>query len=270
MFLPQVAIQVYTVLDKTMLGLLVKDMSETGIYEQSQKIVKITLALVTSLGTVMVPRIASLHAKNEHKEISKEFEKAFHLVWYLALPICFGIIALAPNIVPWFLGEEFLGAIPVMQLGAFLMISIGLNNVTGIQCLIPIGKENLFTISVVIGAIVNFIGNLFLIPLYGANGAIISSVAAETVIFIVQLFMVKGMITAKNIFNKFPKPFIASMIMLLVTYFMCIKLNPTIINSAIIGAVGVATYGITTLLLKEDWTVKYLKTGLKLLKRGKR
>ena len=43
LFIPQIAIQVYTVLDKTMIGMMVNDKSEVGFYEQSQKIIKLLL-----------------------------------------------------------------------------------------------------------------------------------------------------------------------------------------------------------------------------------
>jgi hypothetical protein len=49
LFIPQVAIQIYTVLDKTMIGMMVEDKREVGYYEQAQKIMKLLLAIVTSL-----------------------------------------------------------------------------------------------------------------------------------------------------------------------------------------------------------------------------
>ena len=62
LFIPQIAVQIYTVLDKTMIGAIVDDKAEVGFYEQSQKIVKLLLAIATSLGTVMSPRMASTFA----------------------------------------------------------------------------------------------------------------------------------------------------------------------------------------------------------------
>ena len=61
MFVPQIAIQIYTVLDKTMIGVILNDMVEVGYYEQAQKIVKIILSVVTAMGIVMVPRISNLY-----------------------------------------------------------------------------------------------------------------------------------------------------------------------------------------------------------------
>ena len=62
LFVPQIAIQIYTVLDKTMIGKLTGDMVEVGYYEQAQKVVKATLIVTTALQTVMNSRIANAYA----------------------------------------------------------------------------------------------------------------------------------------------------------------------------------------------------------------
>lgn len=59
LFVPTIAIQIYTVLDKTMIGVITGSSFENGYYEQAIKISKMLLAVVTALGTVMVPRIGS-------------------------------------------------------------------------------------------------------------------------------------------------------------------------------------------------------------------
>lgn len=80
-------------------------------------------------------------------------------------------------------GSQFEGAILPMQVGAVLLIAIGLNNLNGIQILTGMGKDKQFLMSVTSGAVSNFILNLILIPRYGAVGAAISSVYAEVQIF---------------------------------------------------------------------------------------
>ena len=71
LFIPQIAIQVYTVLDKTMIGAITNNMSEVGFYEQTQKVIKILMTIITSLGTVMMPRIAKCFADGEQEKIIK-------------------------------------------------------------------------------------------------------------------------------------------------------------------------------------------------------
>ena len=65
LFVPQVAVQIYTVLDKTMIGAIVEDKSEVGFYEQAQKMIKLLITISTSLGTVMVPRMANTFARGD-------------------------------------------------------------------------------------------------------------------------------------------------------------------------------------------------------------
>ena len=72
LFLPQIAIDVYTVLDKTMLGVLASSIDEVGYYSQAQKIVKIILMIVTSRGCLCF-RQCQLPLQ---EAIMKESEKA--------------------------------------------------------------------------------------------------------------------------------------------------------------------------------------------------
>lgn len=259
LFIPQVAVQVYTVLDKTMLGVLTKDMSQVGIYEQSSKIIRLVQTLVTSMGTVVIPRIANLYAKNNKKEIQNRLNKSFHFVWLLGLPLTLGIIGTANNFVPWFLGSEFTNAIPVLQIGALLIMAIGFNNVTGMQYLIPVGKQKYFTISVAIGALINFVGNYFLIQICGAIGAIIFSVIAETSIFIIQVFMTKKVIGVKNIFNGSLHCIISGIIMFAVVFPLSLKLQANIVSTMVIIIIGIVTYFIPMILFKDKLIMDTLK-----------
>lgn len=102
LFIPQIAIQVYTILDKTMIGAIIPDKSEVGYYEQSQKIIKMLLTVVTSLGTVMLPRIASTFASGEKEKVTTYMKKSFNMVFLLAFPLMFGIIAVSKSFVPIF------------------------------------------------------------------------------------------------------------------------------------------------------------------------
>ena len=63
--------KIYNLLDTTMIGALVADKTETGYYEQGQKVVRLLLTIVTSLGIVMVPRMASTFAEGDKKKIRK-------------------------------------------------------------------------------------------------------------------------------------------------------------------------------------------------------
>lgn len=69
LFLPQVAVEVYTVLDKTMIGIFGTDIDQVGYYTNAQKIIKIVLTVVTSLGTVMLPAMSAAFAEGKKEGV---------------------------------------------------------------------------------------------------------------------------------------------------------------------------------------------------------
>ena len=107
LFIPQIAVQIYTVLDRTMLGIIIEDKSEVGFYEQAQKVVKLLLTLITSLGTVMVPRMASTFAKGDKEQLKKYMYSSFSFVFFLAFPIMAGLILISGEFVPIFFGQVY-------------------------------------------------------------------------------------------------------------------------------------------------------------------
>ena len=253
LFIPQIAIQIYTVLDKTMIGKILGDMVEVGNYEQSQKIIKMSLTVITSLGTVVSPRIASTIVKGKKEEVKHYLANSFNFVWFLGIPMMFGIMAISLKLVPWFLGEEFIKSIGILMLGAPIIMAIGLNNVSGIQYLIAVKKQNIFTKSVIIGAVFNFCLNLILINLFGAVGAIISSALAETLILFVQLVYIRKDISLKIVYNNCMKYILSGIIMFVITFFVGLYMKATIITTIIQIIIGIIVYGIMLLLLKDKF-----------------
>ena len=57
-------------LDKTMIGYMISDKTEVGYYEQGQKVIRILLTIVSSLGIVMIPRMANTFASGDNKKIN--------------------------------------------------------------------------------------------------------------------------------------------------------------------------------------------------------
>lgn len=259
-FVPQIAIQVYTILDRTMLGALTDNMSEVGIYDYSQKIVKMVLTIVTSLGTVVAPRIANNFINGKNEEISKYLKNSFNFVWFLGIPLMFGLIAISSGFVTWFFGEGFEGMDVLIIIGSVIILAIGLNNVTGMQYLIPVKKQNIFTISVVAGAVLNFILNLILIRFYGALGAIISSVVAEITVLTIHLIYMKNKVNMTGWFKCSIKYWIAGIIMLIVTLLINEKVIGGFYNTVLQVIVGICVYFGILFVLKDEFFLRIINS----------
>ena len=106
LFIPQIAIQIYSVLDKTMLGIL-SNTGEVGLYEQSEKIIKLVLSLVTSLGVVMLPRMSNTFANGDNKKMNEYLNRSLQGVAYISIPMAVGLAGISNEFVPWFFGPGF-------------------------------------------------------------------------------------------------------------------------------------------------------------------
>lgn len=257
LFIPQIAVQVYTILDKTMIGLILNDMSEVGYYEQSEKVIKVLLTIITSLGTIMLPRIASCYSKNETVKIKKYISESYKFMFLLSFPMIFGIIVISTDFVPMFFGREFDKIKMLLPLLSIIILLIGSSNITGTGYLLAINKQNKYTLSVVCGAVINVILNLILISKYMSLGAVIATIIAELSVSIIQLYYVKETIKIKDILKSSINYFISSIIMLIICLIIKNILNPGVIRMFILVMSGVVTY-IGILLILKDKFLKYI------------
>lgn len=267
LFIPQIAIKVYTVLDKTMIGVISGNMNDVGFYEQGQNIVRALIVIITAYGTVMASRIAYTYKNSDKKETIKYLKSSFRFSWLLGIPLMLGTIAVADKLVPWFFGDGYDPVSNIIKFTSPLIIAIGLNNVLGMQYLVPIGRQKDFTTAVVIGALSNFVLNNILIRLFGTIGAVIASVLAETIILIYELYVTRKEFNWLMIFNGVFKYLIAGIIMFIVIYNIELHLGVSLLNTFIVFIIGVITYFIMLLLLRDSYILDNLNILLKKVKR---
>ncbi len=265
LFIPQIATQVYTILDKTMIGYIVADKSEVGYYEQAQKVINMLLTLVTSLGTVMVPRMANTFASGDKEQMKRYLQNSFKFTYTIAFPVMLGVIAVSANFVPIFFGEGYESVVPLINILAITILFIGMSNVTGTQLLLPTKRQKEFTISVTIGAIVNFVLNWIFIYHYRAIGGAITTVISEILVAGIQLWFLRKEWDLKEILKLARNNVIAGVLMFIVAYGIGMVISNPILGIVLQMAAGVAVYGITLLLLKDPF-VFYLLERFKIIK----
>lgn len=213
LFIPQIATQIYTVLDKTMIGMIVLDKSEVGYYEQAQKIIKLLMTIATSFGLVMIPRMAHTYAIGASEKIKDYLNHSFSFILLLTFPLMFGIISVSFDFVPIFYGMGYDKVVILLCLMSPIIILIGLSNVIGMQYLLPTKQQKKYTISVVLGACVNFLLNLMLIRYWQSIGAAVSTVFAELVVTSIQFYLVRKEISFLSVIKFSYKYFFCSIVM---------------------------------------------------------
>ena len=170
------------------------------------------------------------------------------------------------NFVPWFFGSGYDKVADLLKMLAFLILAIGINNVTGMQYLIPTGREKLFTITVLIGAGVNFCLNSILIYFFQSVGAAVASVIAESTIAIVQIIMVRKELSPLEIVKRGKNYCIAGAVMVGVLFILNRYLTSGIVNTAILVISGACSYFIVLLVLRDQFFLTNVNTVMAKIK----
>lgn len=268
LFIPQIATSIYTMLDVSMLGYLYPDTAHVSFYQQAQRFIKMFLFFITSIGTVMLPRVANLHQKGQTNAIFDYIKVTMHMAIYLALPMIAGICSMIGSFVAWFFDAEYALVTPLIQLTSPIIFFISLSNVYGTQYLLPIGKTTIYTRSVVSGAICNAILNAILMPKLGAFGAVAASVFAEFVVTFIQWIYIRKNTQIRIQGQWILKYGSISLLMGVIVYALSSALpNNFGFNLLSIGIGGCVYFGIL-ILIKDDFTMTLLTKMKGMVKRG--
>ncbi|KGB14030.1 hypothetical protein A4W83_08085 [Latilactobacillus sakei] len=257
LFVPQIATQVYLILNKTMVGKMVS-VEAAGFYDNSDKIIKMVLAIVTATGTVMLPRVANTFAKGDHEQVKKYLYQSFDFVSAISIPMMFGMAAIAPKFATMFFGQAFDAVGPLMMVESLVILFIAWSNVLGVQYLMPTGHNKEFTVSVTIGAVVNIILNIPMILWLGTLGAMISTVLSELSVTSYQLYIVKDDLNLREMLQDVWKYLLSGLIMFVVILTINLKLWFNMTQLIIQAVIGIIIY-CSILWITRPRILNYLK-----------
>ena len=215
LFLPVIAVTIYKVMDKTMIGSFT-NVSEVGYYESAEKIINVPIAIISALGTVMLPRMSNIYSKNNNEKGKEVIEKSINLMMFLSFAMVAGIIAISKDFTLIFFGESFIKTGTIIIYLSITLIFLSWGNVIRTQYLIPKEKDKEYIISAFLGALVNFILNIILIPKYKAIGACYGTIAAEFIVMFYQTNTIKKELPIKKFIKNIIPFFIKALIMLII------------------------------------------------------
>lgn len=256
-FLLSIASTIYTNLDNVMIGLFSNN-KEVGYYTAAIKVKAALVSIVTSLGTVLLPRASYYIERKEYEKFFLIAQKSLEFTTVLSIPFIFFFSQFAKYFILILSGSNYLSSVPVMIILMPTVLFIGLTNILGLQILVPLGMEKKVFISVLVGALVDFIINIFLIPKYGAIGAAVGTLFAEIFVFLIQVisYKRKNLVLLKNI--QWMKILVASVFSILCSAAIY-DMNIAILLK-IIFSVGVffSVYIIILVFLKEKIVIELI------------
>lgn len=197
-FAMSVATNIYANLDVVMLGFMQDDMA-VGYYNSAVKVKTVLVTCVTSLGTVLLPRMSYYIENNDKEAFQRMAVKAFRFVVIVASSVTVYFVIMAKESILLLSGEAFLPSVAPMIILMPTVFVIGVSNITGIQMLTPMDQEKKVMYSVVAGAVLDFILNMWLIPKYSYSGAAFATLMAELLVLVIQCVYLRGIL--KDIYS---------------------------------------------------------------------
>lgn len=243
-------------LDVIMIDLMLGESAEyvAGQYGVATKFVNVIIDLLLVINTVMLPRLA-MHIQREEKEEAKKLSQMIQEIMFMfVLPATVGLIFVSEDVTMAFFGQQYIPAINTMMVmsgNAFLAV---FTNFLGIQILYAYGRDIYTTIAILIGAVINILCNLFLIPRYYQLGAALATVISNSAILIIEIIGTMRWKYLKYVTKSNLKTVFATLLMgtclLLMHFFM--NLNSYVISLLIKVGVAVAAYGIIILIMRHN------------------
>lgn len=270
-FIPTLAVTIYSVFDKTMIGFLSENSDyENGCYEHAYKLNSIMTFMTTILSTVLVSRNANDYGKYGIDGIKQSLYFSSNFVWFMSLPLIVGNFVLARNLCSWYLGDGYIIVPELTWIMSIRFLTSGFTEVFGSQLFIVIGKEKYPLVAAICAAILNVSLNFLFIPIFGSIGAAITTAISETsIMLILAFFVIRGKyLSVKKILLMSWKYIISAAVMFPAVYFLNECFEYSWWSFIIVTITGMLVY-FTCLLILRDSFIKLLFNGLKNIFRKK-
>lgn len=257
-FLPKIAIVLYTNLNKTLLGWL--DTTEAvGFYSNTLVLNGILTGLITTVDLVLLPKMSHLFSKGKAKEMIKILSLSINIQLFLTIPAMFGVILIAPTVVPWFFGNEFLILSKTIPMVSPLIVIIPLGMAVGRQYLVPMNKMRTYNLAVILGAVVSIVTNLILIPFIGLYGAIIATLLAELFVTYTRTYSFVKDTEFSFHYATILKVIFSAVLMYVVTFALTRHMDGNIVTTIFQIGIGVVIYMLSTIILKANPILDLIK-----------
>lgn len=248
LFAAVVAATLYTVFDKTLLGILATK-SDVAFYEYSDKIINIPKMFITVISTVLYPKACMYAKEKDFINLKKNAELSMTVSSIIGFASAFGIVAIANEFAVLYYGKSFAATGMVMTAMSPLILIIGIGEVFRSQFIYALKKDKDMVKILSLNALVNIVISSIMIPRLGIYGAVIGTMAAEITGLCIEIFIVRKYISI-TIFTRNMLPYaVAGLIM-----YIGVKAVSNVIGSGIKGLLlqilsGVIIYGLIVIVL---------------------
>ncbi|WP_223902444.1 oligosaccharide flippase family protein [Lactobacillus laiwuensis] len=263
LLIPQIATQIYTSLDKPILGLF-QNSTQVAFYDNSQRISNMVLGIVTSISLVIMPKMAGEGKKEQRIVLKKSLEATVMLGTLFAVII----MANTKEFVPFFFGHKFIPMTPLMFFFTLTIIMIPTGGVFANQFALANHRDRDYAIPVIVGAVLEIVLSYFLDRFYGATGAMIAILITEFIVLLLRLWIVRDGYDFKYSFREIPKYFLIAIIVLAAGMLLPQLFASAFLNMLVKSIIMLVLYIALMFLLKLDFNQDIILLLKKFFTRG--
>ncbi len=262
-----IASTIYLSLDKTIIGLYMNDFA-VGLYTGSTKIVNAFSMLLKSIANVILPRISYYFGKNLWLEYNKLLYMGCNYTLMFAIPLAFGIIILGKEILLIFCGAEYESAYWTLCVLSVNMIVSVFNNILAWIILIPQKMENKVLVGTLLGAVSNFILNIFIIKKYGILGAAFTTFVSEGFVFLYCILQIRKKVKIREGIKYVPQYIFASFSFLLIKKMIYKYVRESIVEIILQIVLSVIMYFIVLFFFKNQYVEQIKQKVFQVIRKG--
>lgn len=249
--IPQISINFYTSLNKILLGIFIGS-AAVGYYSNSQTINMVAITLITTIDFVLLPKMSNLFSKNDTSKMLDIISKMIDIQLYFSIGAMFGILTIYEKFIPWFFGNGFEFLNQLIPLFSMLIVITPLGISIARQYLLPRGDIRHYNISVFVGAVINVLLVVLLLPTLGIYGVVIANIMAEISVIFSRLIPLYRQTNFRLRLLNICCYIFSGIIMFLVTRYITRSLNYSIATTLIQILIGVFCYVLMTTILKKN------------------
>lgn len=261
LFASAVATIIYVNSDTTMLGVMSGEYY-VGLYTASSKVYSVIQQVLSAAILVTMPRLSNLYANARMEEFKTIVSDTFNMAIVIGFPSVIGLFVLADKIILLFAGEEFLASIPSFRI---LCFSLGFS-LFGIfftnALLLPLKKEKIFSIILIIAATINFLLNLVLVPFWRQNGAAFTTMIAELFVMGAQYICVRKLGYIHVDFHCLVGTFIGCAWIVFVSFLFSRMIDNAVLFVAVVMGISIIGYFVIQFLSGNRYIKEMIMTVL--------
>lgn len=260
-----VAGTIYQDSDITIIGYMKGD-AAVGLYSAAVKIMYVLTNMISSLGTVILPRMAYYMKSGRKNQFDRLTGQTIRFVLMLTFPIAAGVFLLSKEILLLVCGREFADASLALEILALNIILSPLNGVVVNQLFLTMGKEKISLKVMIISCLFNIAANILLIPLAGYEAAALTTISSEIIVLVLFIWYSYREVPVKKYFSGGIQYAIASLVMAAAVYLVKNFTHGMLVFLSI--PVGACVYFGLLKLMKNELLEEGLQTVLS-KRRGK-